>query len=195
MQKLINLYQNLESPKQRRKVLLREMAQLNDGQVDCATCSGKCCTFMANSMQLTPIEAFDMMQALILEKKWDQEQIKKLKECIKEFRLDYHLDTGGGHGFRRTYTCPFFMGKSLGCSISKDKNPYGCLGFNPTQSGELEGKSCFSNQDLLDEQEKSISEMEKSFNEEFRKLYPDYGQKLPIPNALVFLFEANFNRL
>lgn len=183
----------MPSSSRRRQVLLDEMKGLENKEVDCRFCPGKCCTFISNSMQVTPSEALDLMSFLKRENRWNEELKQKLLDCISEYRLDYHLDTGGGSGFRRTYTCPFFAGHSLGCTIEKDSNPYGCLGFNASESGEKDGRSCYSNQDILKAQENSLCGEEKDLNHEFEKLFPKFGKKLPIPNALLFLFETDLD--
>jgi len=93
--------------------------------------------------------------------------IANLKECIEEFRLDKSV---ASIKIRRTYTCPFFNGDKLGCTIDPDFKPYGCLAFNPRESGVKAGGNCRSNLDLLKTSEQFVA-----------------GELLPIPIALLQL--------
>ncbi len=146
----------------RRGVLLRTMGQLKHNGITCAQCPGTCCTFVANSMQVTPVEALDMFVFLRKEGRINQELRARLKENIREFRLDSGPHVGAGRAFRRTYTCPFFKETHLGCSLTPESKPYGCLAFNASKESESSGKSCSSDRSLLEERELALRTDESS---------------------------------
>lgn len=114
----------------------------------CGSCSGTCCTFTSNSMQIDTEQAQDMKDWLIEQDRWNDQTFESLSECIEEFRLDKEIS----HiKIRRTYTCPFFKGSTLGCSIAPEVKPYGCLAFNPKEAGVTNGGNCRSNLKLLED--------------------------------------------
>ena len=123
-------------------------------------------------MMITPLETEDIMTYLKAAGRFTEELKVRLAETVKRFRLDVPPPGNGRRGFlRRTYDCPFFEGKNLGCSLPREVKPYGCLGFNPTTSNESEGVSCNSNQTLLAKRE---------------DLFPEATlDKLPLPVALL----------
>lgn len=135
--------------------------------VHCGSCVGTCCTFVANSMQVDDTQANDMKTWLVEQGRWNEELFNKLQECVEEFRLDREVSN---MPIRRTYTCPFYTGAKLGCSIAPEVKPYGCLAFNPRESGVTNGGNCRSDQALLD-----------SLNVKL------VGEKKPIPIALLAL--------
>ncbi|PIP88671.1 MAG: hypothetical protein COW01_14120 [Bdellovibrionales bacterium CG12_big_fil_rev_8_21_14_0_65_38_15] len=155
------------SPKQRRAHLTQAMHYDAEVGFDCRSCVGTCCTFTSNSMQIDETQAQDMKSWLIGQNRWNDELIANLKECIEEFRLDKSV---ASIKIRRTYTCPFFNGDKLGCTIDPDFKPYGCLAFNPRESGVKAGGNCRSNLDLLKTSEQFVA-----------------GELLPIPIALLQL--------
>ena len=57
---IFDLYCKLEKASDRRKILVHEMGRLFRNKINCFSCQGVCCTFVANSMQITLIEAFDI---------------------------------------------------------------------------------------------------------------------------------------
>jgi Fe-S-cluster containining protein len=157
-------YLNLakESANLRRAGLLEAMEKLKERSVGCSSCPGTCCTFVANSMQITPLEAIDLYSFLQNKNLLNDELWTRLEENIKEFRLLSGPHVGAGRAFRRTYTCPFFAGKSLGCTISPESKPYGCLAFNPAKKLELSGKSCKSDMSELEKRENSMEPLENT---------------------------------
>lgn len=175
--------------KERRLLLLAEMDQLAREGKHCAQCPGHCCTAVANSMQTTPLETVDVLDYLRQEGRWTPELKEKLRENIKKFRLDQIPGNGKRNYLRRTYDCPFFAGKNLGCTLSRDIKPYGCLGFNPTEPNEAEGKSCGSDQELLLKREELWSG-EQLKNEQLRQKYKLWWDKLPLPWALLELEQS-----
>lgn len=165
----------MNDPKSRRQILLNEMDSLNRSGINCFDCPGHCCTSLANSMMITATETSDIVTYLKKSGRFTEELKVRLADTIKKFRLDVPMPGNGRRSFlRRTYDCPFFEGKSLGCSLPKEVKPYGCLGFNPTEPGETEGKSCSSNQLLLAKREDEFPE--------------DVSNKLPLPVALLAEF-------
>jgi Fe-S-cluster containining protein len=161
---------------QRRKILLD--AQTNR----CGSCEGFCCTYQSNSMKVTPVEALDMIEYLKENDRWNEETIESLKKTIEEFRLDKVIALKRGQDLRRTYTCPFFTGDKLGCSIAPEYKPYGCLAFNPTEDGISEWGKCNSQVEILKERE-NIDE--DQYNDYLRQFYHLHWQKEPIPIALL----------
>lgn len=155
-------YLNLanQSANLRRAGLLEAMDKLKERSVGCSDCPGTCCTFVANSMQITPLEAIDLYYFLQNKNLLNDELWTRLEENIKEFRLLSGPHVGAGRAFRRTYTCPFFAGKSLGCTVAPESKPYGCLAFNPAEKLELSGKSCKSDMNELEEREHSMESLE-----------------------------------
>lgn len=155
------------SPKKRRAHLTKAMHDDAMLGFDCKSCVGTCCTFSSNSMQIDHTQALDMKAWLVSQKRWDSDLIEKLKACIEEYRLDKSV---ASFKIRRTYTCPFFNGDKLGCTIDQDYKPYGCLAFNPREGGVRFGGNCRSNLDLLKTSESFVS-----------------GELFPIPVALLRL--------
>ncbi|MBY0518554.1 MAG: hypothetical protein K2P81_16710 [Bacteriovoracaceae bacterium] len=168
----------------RRKVLIDEMQRLASEQKHCAACPGHCCTSVANSMQTTPIETQDVLNYLRESGRWNSDLKEQLKLNIEKFRLDHIPGNGRRNYLRKTYDCPFFAGKNLGCTIPKEVKPYGCLGFNPSEVNESEGKSCSSNQKILAEREES-DPSENETNLRLTNLHSLWWDKLPLPLALL----------
>ncbi len=157
-----NIYETtgLHSSLTRRQGLVLEMQNLENQTIHCFTCPGTCCTSQANSMQITPIEALEILNGLSIDT-LSLEEIndlkKRMEDNIHAYRLNVEIYTGKKHSqdLRKTYTCPFFMNGSKGCSLSRGSKPYGCLGFNPKENGD-NGKSCSSNIELLQKREEAF---------------------------------------
>jgi Fe-S-cluster containining protein len=173
----------------RREILLDEMQSLEEKGISCKDCNGKCCTFIANSMQTTPLETMEVYNWLKSEGRVDQELKAKLKKCIDDFRLDNEISTGKNSTFRRSYTCPFFMDRSLGCSIAPEVKPYGCLAFNPKVYGVTDGQHCDSRTDLLEDRDKRFAAQEELENERLKNDLGLYWDKYPFPVALLDIME------
>ena len=173
----------------RREALLVIMNELASQQVGCHSCVGVCCTFVKNSMMVTPVEAFDLL-AFADRKAWDRQWLReKLQSCVKRFSLDRGVPSDGQRVFsRRTYTCPFFDEETSLCGISPEFKPYGCLGYNARRVGEKEGGSCRSDVEALQKREKSLTE-EEQLNDAIRRSYQLEWHKQPIPLALLSLME------
>lgn len=185
------LYQELDlsSSHERRKGLVLEMEKLENQTIHCFTCPGTCCTSVANSMQITPIEAMEILNGLNIDqlKKEEIDQLKKrMMDNILAYRLNVEIYTGKKHSqeLRKTYTCPFFMNGSKGCSLSRSSKPYGCLGFNP-KTAEDNGKSCTSNTAILEERELNFIKKENIANQKIKDDLKIFWVKQSIPQALL----------
>jgi Fe-S-cluster containining protein len=149
---------------------MRELAKT--GQ-DCSNCAGTCCTAIANSMHIDRNQALHIKNHLIEKDLWNAQLLDKLKLNITHYRLDKpSLGDGRRTFIRRTYTCPFFANRNLGCELPPSIKPLGCLAFNPKVPNQRDGGNCGT----------SNSELENAG----LKNAPD---NLPIPVALVNLFE------
>jgi Fe-S-cluster containining protein len=146
---------SLPAPSTRRAALRDHMRELEEKGWSCRACSGVCCTFVANSMRISPVEAWDLRRWLESEGRWTPELIERLRECVTRYRLDQEPGDGR-RTLRKTYTCPFYSGGPRGCTIHPDHKPYGCLAFNARRPGITEGGSCASAQDLLQARETSF---------------------------------------
>lgn len=188
-----NIYehQHLPSPYERRKALVDEMNKLESGLVHCFNCPGTCCTSVANSMMVSPIEALEVIESLKLDS-LDQiaiEQLKKtLLDCIKSYRLDVEIYTGkkSTTPFRKTYTCPFFKREAKGCGLSRSAKPYGCLGFNPKAEND-NGQTCTSNKELLEIRDDHFSAQEHLANLAIQNQLQLSWSKKDLPSALIEL--------
>lgn len=122
-------------------------------------------------MQITQSEAREIIVDLELKGMLNEELTQRLKDCVREYRLDVEIPSfGSRRNLRRTYTCPFYSPGPMGCAISPERKPHGCLAFNP-QLPKAQGlrDGCSSNQHLLAE------------------IFPEVpkNEKWPIPLALL----------
>lgn len=145
----------------RRAMLNSQMDQALEKGFNCQSCWGKCCTYHANSMHVTPIEALDVFMYLYEQKLWNPYLEKKLKQTISDYRLDYELNLPGKKLFRRSYTCPFYSKGTKGCGLSREDKPYGCLAFNPRQQNITDGQDCHSDQDLLQDHDSVVQKVHR----------------------------------
>lgn len=189
------IYDELKTaePRVRRLRLIEEMKQLSDKQIHCFQCTGTCCTMSANSMQVTPLEAFEMILSLEITENNLQEIKQKLQENIDHYRLDHEISLGkkAQTHLRKTYTCPFFVPGPKGCTIKKELKPYGCLGFNPRIEGE-NGTNCHSDFTLLEKRENENTQSETLANEFLKNQFQIYWTKLEIPKAMLILLNKMF---
>lgn len=183
----------LPSGQERRQQLIDEMISLNNQKIHCFNCSGTCCSFSANSMQITPLEAFEIILSLNITHE-NLEPIKeKLSQNIKDFRLDREIFLGKKTNslLRKTYTCPFFVAGPKGCTIKKDLKPYGCLGFNPRIEND-NGGQCHSNISLLEMREECQNSSEIAANLYLKEELQLDWVKQEIPKAVLSLLEKIF---
>jgi Fe-S-cluster containining protein len=139
------------SPDNPRRPLMDANRALEVRGIDCANCVGECCTSRANSMQITPAEARAIRAYLSANGTWNDELIAKLRDCVREYRLDVELPRFGSRpNLRRTYTCPFYTPGPRGCSLAREVKPYGCIAFNPVKAGARGlADGCRSDQEAL----------------------------------------------
>ena len=188
------LYQDFKTPLplERRRLLVEEMAKLEGLNIHCFNCPGTCCTFSANSMQITPLEAFEILFSLNLTRESALNLKTKMQESITHYRLDHDIATGKkmqSH-LRRTYTCPFFSPGPKGCTLSRAHKPYGCLGFNPKISDD-NGSHCHSGTQLLEERESTHESLEQEANLYLRETYSLNWTKIDLPRALYLILSTN----
>lgn len=175
----------IPSAPERRQLLVKKMEALGAEGKNCALCTGVCCTFLSNSMQISPLEAEDLKLWLIEQDRWNNTLFDQLKETVRRFRLDQDLGDGR-RSFRRTYTCPFYFAGAKGCSISRHHKPYGCLAFNAKSAGMTAGGHCASDQNALIEREQHFTDEERR-NRQLKQQYHLVFEKAPIPVALLAL--------
>lgn len=140
-------------------------------------------------MMVTPIEAFDLLSYLKTSGLLSNELKEKMQETIKTYRLDREISTGKGSTLRRTYTCPFYTNSEFGCPLPRDIKPYGCLAFNSHHETEKTAEHCYSDIELLSSREKDFH-LEEELNKELKDKFNLYWEKLPMPVALVELWES-----
>ena len=181
------LYQDMKIslPLTRRQNLVREMSRLEGKSIHCFNCPGTCCTFSANSMQVTPLEAFEILFSLNLNHEKAEELKIKLQDTIAHYRLDHDIFTGkkASQDLRRTYTCPFFSPGPKGCTLGRALKPYGCLGFNPKIEND-NGSHCHSNVAILEERESLHTETETLANSFLKEKFSLAWNKKDLPRAL-----------
>jgi hypothetical protein len=192
-----SLYHKLGIPEgaKRRGLLINEMENLANKNIHCLVCSGNCCTFSANSMQITPIEAFEIILSLDLNKENSYQLKNKLQQNIVEYRLDHEIYLGkknhSNSHLRKTYSCPFFIAGSKGCTIKKKFKPYGCLGFNPRTPND-NGSQCHLNTSLMEAREELELKIENVANDFIKKELQLNWTKMEIPKAVLAIIEKIF---
>lgn len=167
------------SARERRSTLIAAMETMSAQGVDCARCVGTCCTFVANSMQISALEARDIVAFLKAAGRWTEETKARLQASVAQQSLDRPTAGNGARDLvRRRYTCPFYAGGSRGCEIDRDHKPYGCLAFNPKVAGLTQGGACGSDSSLLDEVGVGEGDLLRQM------------QKSPIPVAVLAVWEV-----
>jgi Fe-S-cluster containining protein len=176
-----------------RDKIINLMSDLEDQGIDCASCtSSECCTFVKNSMMITPLETVELIQFLFKEGRLNTDLFELLKENIRGYRLDIPIPSDGKRNFaRRTYTCPFLNTGANACTISRKAKPYGCLGFNSTTKGAIDSTNCRSNQIVLEEVSNEFRDYLKNQNNLVSELLDLNFDKLPIPVAILNILENN----
>lgn len=172
----------------RRELLITRMNELEAQGMGCIGCAGTCCTFEANSMMVTPLEASELMIHLKAQDFLTDELKTKLIETIKTYRLEHPPGNGRRSYLRKTYTCPFFNHQELGCPLPREIKPYGCLAFDSHHVEKKASEHCYSEKELLLKRDELHPE-EKELNEELKKKFSLYWDKTPLPNALIELWE------
>lgn len=172
----------------RRRFILEDMSQLETRGISCLGCSGVCCTDLANSMMVTPIEMVDLYSYL----KKISSSLSDLKEKMRQANLKYKLDIlppgiKKKSQFRRTYTCPFFLGSEFGCPLPRDVKPYGCLGFNRQKKEADIDQDCWSKKEVLEAQ--ALANNETLLNEWIKQDLALDWDKEYLPLAVVKFIE------
>ena len=175
-------------PYLRRKVIIDRMNELESSGKDCKGCSGTCCTYEANSMMVTPIEAVELVDYLKAKNLFDNELKSRLLVTVSKYRLDQAVGDGKRSFLRRTYTCPFFNHKELGCPRPREVKPFGCLAFNAHDLEKKAGEFCFSEEKVLLARE-AASLDEAALNQKIKTENSLYWDKTPLPLALLAFFE------
>ena len=175
-------------PYLRRKVIIDRMNELESSGKDCKGCSGTCCTYEANSMMVTPIEAVELVDYLKSKNLFDNELKSRLLVTVSKYRLDQAVGDGKRSFLRRTYTCPFFNHKELGCPLPREVKPFGCLAFNAHDLEKKAGEFCFSEEKVLLARE-AASLDEAALNQKIKTENSLYWDKTPLPLALLAFFE------
>lgn len=140
-------------------------------------------------MMVTPVEAFELYSFLKNQGQFDQELKTRLEETVRTYRLDQSIGNGKKSFLRRTYTCPFFNHKELGCPLPVEVKPFGCLAFNAHHEKEKAGEFCFSEKETLEKREEAFAASEALENEKLKKKYSLYWDKIPLPVALLDFFK------
>ncbi len=172
----------------RRELIIERMEELERSGLNCKNCSGTCCTFEANSMLITPLEAVEIFHYLKAQKQLTDELKRKLQKVIKQYRLEPKFDHQKRSYLRKTYTCPFFNHHELGCPLPREIKPYGCLAFNAHHQELKAGEFCYSENDLLMKRE-FMNGHEVDLNKKIKEEFLLYWEKSPIPNALLEIWE------
>ena len=176
----------------RRKVLIERMQELEASGSSCSGCQGTCCTYEANSMMTTPLETLELLLYLKSTAQQNHELKEKLQETVKKYRLDFSSGNGRRSFIRRTYTCPFFNHRELGCPLPREIKPYGCLAFNSHHPELKAQEHCYSETPLLRQREEQ-SLGEKELNQKIKSRYQLTWEKLPLPLALLECWDKDFS--
>jgi hypothetical protein len=172
-----------------RDILIARMNELASQGLDCRGCQGNCCTYEANSMMVTPLEALDLKLYLLESGRLDEELKQRCLDAIQKFRLDHPQGNGRRSFIRRTYTCPFFNHRELGCPLPVEVKPFGCLAFN-AHHAEIKAKEyCYSEIRILEERE-ILNPHENELNKKLREKFTLIWDKTPLPLALIDLWDA-----
>lgn len=157
----------------------------------CRGCQGGCCTFEANSMMLTPLEALEIMTYLQNKNLLNPDLRIRLQNTAKTYRLEPKYLNSRRSYLRKTYTCPFFAQTELGCPLPREVKPYGCLAFDSHHPSLKADSNCYSEKDLLIKRE-ALHPEEAHMNNEIREDFKLDWVKSPLPNALLDLWEKKF---
>lgn len=177
------------TPLERRKNLIDRNEELESLGMGCNGCSGTCCTYEANSMMVTPVEAVELVEYLKTSGQFNDELKTRLQETVAKYRLDQGLGNGKRSFLRRTYTCPFFNHKELGCPIPREVKPFGCIAFNSHHVELKAGEHCYSEKETLEKRE-ILAIDEAILNEELKQKHRLYWDKVPMPVALLDFFRS-----
>jgi Fe-S-cluster containining protein len=176
-----------------REALIKHMSELENKGVNCFSCtSAECCTFVKNSMMITPLETVELIKYLYINNRVNDSLLAKLHLTIKDYRLDSELPSNGKRLFsRRSYTCPFLEVGAKACSISRGSKPYGCLAYNATVAGSVVSDTCQSDQGSLEAINLKFKNILADKNDSLRNDLNVEFDKLSIPCAILKVLESN----
>lgn len=173
--------------KNRREILIDHMNTLENKGMGCIGCKGTCCTYEANSMMVTHLEAFELFTYLQKKDQLSSELKEKLQNTISTYRLEPKFPNTRSY-LRKTYTCPFFNHQELGCPLPREIKPYGCLAFDSHHAELKADEHCYSEKELLIKRDELHFEEEKKLNAEIKEKFQLEWDKAPLPNALIDLW-------
>ena len=158
---------------------------------DCKACTGTCCTFVNNTMQVSILEALDIFMDMVHKNRLTSSWRSHLEDCVQSFGLDRgNFGAGSRAMLRRSYTCPFFNRENWGCGVAVHRKPYGCLAFNPVEASIHDGGSCRSSREDLEEQNKAWHVREATWNGELQRVLNVNGDKMDIPRAVLQIWNV-----
>ena len=175
----------MPSSRERREDLIRAMKENEANGFDCMKCTGKCCTFQANSMNMTNLEALDALVYLEENNLINDDLIEQLESCVDEYRLNNSIQIGRNDFFRKAYTCPFFNYKGWGCRLGIENKPYGCLAFNPRTKEQEDGGNCNSDIKIQQQRLDKFEEVEEAASQYLSKQFGVFELKSSIPVKLL----------
>ena len=155
--------------------------------MSCHGCKGTCCTYEANSMMVTPLEAIELLRYLKTSGMCDDTLHAKLEDTVRTYRLDHAPGNGKRSYLRKTYTCSFFGFKEHGCPLPREVKPYGCLAFNTHHKEEKAGPHCYSDKELLEKID------DEKANADVKLKYGIHWDKSSLPTALLDLWNMNLD--
>ena len=182
----------MNDPGLRRKLLIDTMTELESRGMGCMGCEGTCCTYQSNSMMVTPLEALELLSYLKKSGSLDEDLKAKCSETVSRYRLDHESGNGRRSFVRKTYTCPFFGFKELGCPLPREVKPYGCLAFNAHHETIKASDHCYSDLEIQKQREAEFA-WEDELNLKLKEKYQIFWNKSPLPTALLDLWEREIN--
>lgn len=140
-------------------------------------------------MLLTPLEAHELFLYLQETGQQTPELKSKLEASVTKYKLEPKYESGRRSYLRKTYTCPFFGEKELGCPLPRSVKPYGCLAFDSHHETLKASEHCYSEKELLEKRD-SLHPEENALNSELRSKFNLVWEKSPIPNALLAFWDT-----
>ncbi|HLE10729.1 MAG: hypothetical protein A2504_02620 [Bdellovibrionales bacterium RIFOXYD12_FULL_39_22] len=178
------LYQQekLPLPGVRRELLIEKMGQLAQQGFDCQKCSGSCCSFENNSMQIDLLQAIDIIDDLKQKNLLTKTLLDKINNSIVQYRLDYNISTKANSLLRKRYTCPFYTHNICGCLLGLEYKPYGCLAFNPNSANQ-----CHSDYQTQCIRDNLFASAEAFANQKLETILKFHFPKKTIPEVVWFV--------
>jgi hypothetical protein len=184
------IYVHSMDSRARRAILLKTMDDLENQGISCRGCAGNCCTYEANSMMVTPLEALEVLHFLNSSPMKTMDLKDKMLQTIKQYRLEHPAGPRGKTLVRKTYTCPFFNHQELGCPLPREIKPYGCLAFNAHDLEKKASEFCFSDLEIQKKRAQDFG-WEDQKNLSLQEKFKIFWEKTPLPLALVELWDVD----